>query len=246
MTDPKPARPADARATCTELLEISVWLAVNLLPGTAKPWSPPTMSAEKRAELDDLTRRTKLRDEAHAGMLVPLGESPAPMDLNILDLLVEVLEVAERLAHQVADESKAPRMVSTRSVFEDPKPYLRFIVANAHQAPNLATTIVVDCDALIFQARSMLGLLTDGQLLAAVCPWCAGRTPKHPVGGQKTLRVRLSSDPDPIALIVCESGLCEPPTADYGTTWRGRPAWPLEHEGAWLARQIERAAEATA
>jgi hypothetical protein len=59
-----------ARAALDELTQVLDWLAASLLPGTTKPYRAPQMSAEKRAELDQvarhenaLARRQKARSE---------------------------------------------------------------------------------------------------------------------------------------------------------------------------------------
>ncbi|MGZ4589141.1 MAG: hypothetical protein ACXVX9_15210, partial [Mycobacteriaceae bacterium] len=91
---------------------------------------------------------------------------------------------------------------------------------------------------LIERAHQVLGLISDGQVLKAVCPWCGGRTEAHPTGGAHTLRVRNIHGLD-TTVVVCEGGACEPPAEDCGTWVRGRPAW-RQYEWDWLADRINR------
>lgn len=255
-----------AREAVAELLEIVGWLAVSLLPGTHKPYSPPQMSAEKRAEMDAADRlHRQVSADGNRHTIMPLGESPAPMDLSVLDLLVDVLTMADHHDDLVSTAAGVEPLPSALSHFADPAPYLwhvdvhlaragRCVEACAlpggcgHPSPaDVAKTVHEACEALVFRARSMLGLVTDGQLLDALCPWCGGRTSKHPVGGARTLRVKMlpvvnnaTGTDEEIPAIVCE-GNCSAPTSDYGLVWRGHPAW---HSGEWdwLVKRIEKAA----
>lgn len=120
---------------------------------------------------------------------------------------------------------------------EHPAPYHLDIDELLDTAPTIDTD-QTEHDAWTTQAFSALGLINDGQLLDAHCPWCDGRTSSAPAGGARTLRVRVLRDGR--AAVVCE-GNCQPPEADYGTEHRGHPAWPIQTEGEWLAERIEHA-----
>jgi hypothetical protein len=235
-----------ARGAIEELEQVVGWLGANLLPGTARPYSPPQMSDEKRAELNAIHIVEK-----RMYLTVPLGESPAPMDLDAMDLLVEILCLADELADQVSDAAEVTRLESASSAFADPTPFLRRAAAFVTSCDTRDQDRIEErCDDLIYRAMGLLGLIGDGQILQVVCPWCAGRTSKHPTGGAKTLRVRIQLpvgkrsfvkvDPKDIAwYIVCESGTCDPPSKDCGERLRGRPAWPLKTDGDFLAQRIE-------
>lgn len=237
-----------AHLAVSELIDIVHWLAASLLPGTHKPFTAPAMSAEKRAETDRRNREiTGTGRQIGTTTMIPLGESPAPMDLNVLDLLVEILTTADELADLVSDTALVARMPSAPSAFTDPEPYLLHVLDLLPACKNDHTPafIVKQCETVVFRARSMLGLIVDGQLLPMMCPWCGGRTSKHLFGGAKTLRIRLVPTVNPktgkdeqLPCVVCESTLCQPPEEDFGRTHRGRPAWPLDAEGDWLARRI--------
>lgn len=245
-----------AREGVLELSAAVEHLAASLLPGTARPWRASPVSAEKRAELDHKARlEARMVDvvlPAHlrsSRSVVAPGEAPAPYSLDIADLLTEVLIAADALAETVAQHAGVERLATASSAYADPRPYLahvhQHLLAAQDADPLLLGTVERECARLLQRAHEALGLVTDGQLLAAVCPWCDGRTSAHPVGGQRTLRVRLLPAPKGETgrpIIVCEGGLCEPTSADCGIWWRGLPAWDLENEGAWLADRLSRRA----
>lgn len=225
------------------------WLIASLLPGTGHPYRPPGMSQEARAERDRLAKLERLE----RSVIAP-GESPAPFDLDVADLLAEILSAADDMADQVSDAAKVPRMPGAGSAFADPAPFLARVLKLAPvcaAAPGVLAAVEARCDQLTMRTHTLLGLLGDGQVLDALCPWCDGRRSDAPVGGQKTMRVRAQlpagqpmSKVDPVDvrwLVVCESGLCEPPQSDCGERFRGRPAWPLRTEGEWLAQRLEMA-----
>ena len=215
------------------------WLAAHTadivdarLKGTSRPWQmPPDLNPEQREERDAHARAERADRTAHA-----LAEAPAPLHLDVLDLLVDLLATADDLAERIAQAAGVERMPPAASASADPEPYLR------HAITHLPTAISVDqqlgwhvekeASRLRYDVAKHLGEFVYGQRLMAPCPWCRG-------GVQQgyTLRVREVHGE---AAIVCESGTCEPPEADCGTWTSGRPAWPLSREGAWLADRIER------
>ena len=225
-----------------ELVTVTDWLVASLLPGTERPYRPE-LSADKKSELRQL-RAMELRHDAHSGMLVPLGESPAIADFDVMDLLVEILEMAARWSG----------LPAPRSSWENPRPHLEAIVGRRHTRSTVA--LVDACEDLIERAHKVLGLFGDGQLLGAICPWCRGVTARHPEGGQRTWRVRVKLPAGKRSLVgvhvdsreirwfvVCESGTCNPPVGDVGTWWRdGSPAWDLRNEDTFLAKRLEKAA----
>lgn len=254
-----------AREAIQELALVVEWLAANLLPGTGKPWSAPVMTSEKRAERDLANREREaiewsLESPMSRSVLIPLGESPAPMDLNVLDLLVRILCVADELADTVSDAAEVARLTSASSAFADPGPFLSRAAAFITACdPFEQKRIEQLCDDLTYEACSALGLVGDGQQLAVICPWCNGRTEHALLGGQRTMRVRVklpagqrsmvAKDPAKQMellknlewLVVCEGLSCKPPSKDCGNEFRGRPAWLLKNEADHLAAALERA-----
>lgn len=252
-----------ATAAVDELIEAVGWLAASLLPGTRRPYRAPTMPDEKRDELARLDRQ--LRHNLGYGMQIPLGESPAPMDLAVEDLLTEVVESVDSMSRQVAlaadvdpswfvasSTGIVTYFVAAEHALTNPAPYLVRIKALLPRAADVARSIERRCDDHTFRIHEILGLFGDGQILRSACPWCGGKTEKSPAGGELTLRVRLvlpqgkrtfaGVDPREIRwLVVCTGGRCEPPSRDVGTWWRGMPAWDLANEGEWLANRLERA-----
>lgn len=177
-----------------DLYDVVGWLRASLHPGTPLPWRNSILSDDRRAELDHHARL-----EMHDRSDIAPGAHPAPMRLEILDLLDEAAGLADGDEH-----------------------------------------------AFIRRAMAVLGLTLDGQLLDALCPWCEGRTARHPVGGARTLRVRIVPDRrDPqqaVPVVICEGDNCSPSDASaaYDERWHGHPTWP-QHEWEWLAAQIDAA-----
>ena len=222
-----------------ELLKVVDWLEASYMPGTAKPWTPPTITDERRNAMDALARAERLERTDIAP-----GDSPDPYDFGVVDMLVDILTEVDCLAEALAQTAGYERMANASSSYADSRPYLRYI---AHLLPDATVAdigipeLVSDiCRALTTRGMQVLGLFTDGQLLAGCCPWCGGRSSRTPIGGGHTLRVRVMPNGD--AVLVCEGGMCEPPSADVGMWWRGLPAWPVS-EWEWLADRIERADE---
>lgn len=238
-----------AQAAVAELLNALGWLAATLLPGTGRPYRAPTLSPAQQAQRD---REAKLERLERSG--IAPGETPAPCQLDVADLLSEVMSTADELADLVCLATWRPTPQPVVSAFSNPTRFLnlvtRYLPLAATVDPALPGVVEARCDGLVYRAHAVLGLLGDGQLLDVVCPWCDGRAAGHPVGGAKTMRVRAQLpagkrsvagvDPKDVRwLVVCESGLCEPPEADCGERLRGRPAWPLASEGEWLAQRFE-------
>ena len=213
---------------------IAYWpdLTEARLPGTARPWRQPELSPEQRAERDHAARIE--RDERGAWAL---GESPAPVDVGVLDLLASLLMDADIVHEMVAQAAGVERLDPPTTAFADARPYLAFAAEHLMDVP-LSPTF----DEVARLARGMkqdiartLCLVYDGQRLDVICIWCEGRTELAPVGGEKTWRVREL--PGDLVAIVCESGTCEPESRFVGTWWRGRPCWPTS-EWTWLAQQL--------
>lgn len=234
-----------ARQQLDALTTTAGHLAAVLMPGTARPWRAPTVSAERRAELDRQAHEDRLLIAQQGWLpahlrgltvLVPPGESPAPYDLDTADLLSEILAAADLMADHASLALGLPLPFSASSAFADPRPFLEHTAALLSRLPvEHQQTIASVCADLVETARVSLGEVLDGQVLDAICPWCDGRTNAHPAGGARTLRFRLVEDRgEPFPLIVCEGGHCEP-GANSGHRWRGLPAWSLFNEGTWLA-----------
>jgi hypothetical protein len=215
---------------------IAYWpdLVEQRMPGTARPWRQPELSPEQRAERDHAARIE--RDE-RAGFA--LGESPAPVDVGVLDLLASLLCDADHLSYLVQSPSGTDRALGPpSSAFADARPYLQYAAKHLPLVPGDSPEL----DVIAGIARGMkqdiaraLCLVYDGQRLDVICIWCEGRTELAPVGGEKTWRVREL--PGQAIAIVCESGTCEPESRYVGTWWRGRPCWPVS-EWDWLAKQV--------
>lgn len=200
------------------------------LPGTSRPWRHHMVTSDQQMERDRQAWQERLDRSAFAP-----GEHPAPLDLGILDTMLDVLVRADDLAAEVAafagvDPLRPPRVGET-----DARPYLGF--AAKHLTDRMVSYAAPIARTMVAQTAHALALTFDGQSLDVECPWCHGITPDHPAGGARTWRVREL--PGNMVAIVCEN-LCEPPSKDVGTWWRSNPVWPLS-EWDWLAKRLEQA-----
>jgi hypothetical protein len=235
-----------------DLLAAADWLASSVMPGTGRSWQPP-------AQYED-TRTPEQREQARMERLqrvdIAPGETPPLMNLDVMDLLTEVLVEADRLSVQAVEDVEVAlvewagawardvpsmRLPDAATALADPAPYLHLLdeLIEHISDPDLVEHIADRCHRLVDRANKTLGLFVDGQLLDAQCPWCGGKTERHPEGGRRTLRIRMSLPPsdDSRAVIVCEGGRCEP-GANSGERWKGLPAWDLLNEGEWLGTCI--------
>lgn len=214
---------------------IAYWpdLTESRLPGTARPWRQPELTPDQRAERDHAARLEKADRSDDAW-----GETPAPVDVGVLDLLASLLWDADTIHEHVAQAAGIERLAPPSTAFADARPYLTYAVKHL---PGLEIA-EANMGWIEAMARGMkqdiaraLCLVYDGQRLDVECPWCEGRTELAPVGGEKTWRVREL--PGGLVAIVCESGTCEPESRFVGTWWRSRPCWPVS-EWDWLAKQV--------
>lgn len=238
------------RALIVDLTTTTGWLASCLLPGTHRPVT--LVHYEDRRSIE---QREQARLEREQRVDIAPGEAPVPFNIDVADMLAEVLSEADVLTDRVADEverslvawagpwarnAETLRPAAASSAFADPTPFLDLLHELVeHVADRDLVEHVADrCHQANDRAVGVLGLIYDGQLLDATCPWCLGRTDRHPEGGRRTLRVRLSETEEPRPLIVCEGGHCDP-GSNSGTQWRRLPAWDLLNEGEWLGRCIQ-------
>ncbi|MFC5184387.1 hypothetical protein [Actinomadura harenae] len=233
--------PADIRAIrdLEETARLVVGLALLRDPDAYRPWREPSITAEQRAELDAAARAERAERVAYAP-----GEHQDAARPDVLDLLASVLDRAVVLADHISRASWLP-VLPAAPRDGDPRPYMLRAARYLPQAvigwtngSEIAHWAADEARALRSDVEAALALMSDGQRLKALCPWCGGTTEITPTGGEYTWRVRTL--PGDLTAIVCEGGYCEPPSRDVGTWWRGRPAWPL-HEWDWLARQLNAA-----
>lgn len=162
-----------------------------------------------------------------------IGESPAPLNLGVLDTMTGIARWADWLAGHIAtpwNETPPPLGVSGTL---DPRPALMYAAQRLTWIAGLADdeTAAEWIDWAAPVARRMvadlyrtLSLRLDGQLLPMRCPWCIT------LAGGPTWRVRILPSSPPEIAIMCE-GDCEPPLREVDTWWQGRPCWLLPNWG---------------
>lgn len=222
-----------ARLDLLWLAEHAADLVESKFRGTPRPWQQPAaLSADQREDRDTLARAERHERDASA-----IGEHPAPVHVDVLDLLVDLLATADDLAARISQAAGVEPMRPAESAFADPAPYLRHAATHLAMAgealPELEPHVEAEAARLRYALAKHFGEFVYGQTLQGHCPWCNG-------GARQafTLRVR---DVGGRPAIVCESGTCAPAEENYGITHRGMPAWDLNTEGAWLAECIDAA-----
>lgn len=199
-------------------------LADSRIPGTARPWRAPTVSPERREELEHAARL-----ERQERVDVAPGERAIPVHADVLDVMVDICEAAGRLAPQVAIDADCQLVLPFNPFIRGPLAFLAHLDLHLHSGVydgDLIDQVAVEFRALARDVALALRLLRDGQVVGS-CPWC--RMPA-------ALTVRELTDVGPI--ITCASAVaCEPPDADCGIRLRGRPAW-AQYEWDWLAQRI--------
>lgn len=191
------------------------------IPGTRRPWRQVELTPEAIAELD-----AQARIERFERSMLSLGASPAPLDMSVLQAVLDMLVQADDLAAAVADEAGDPQLPPPGPGELDARPYLLYTARRLPELSNgLAERARRTSAAMVDRVASLLCMVYDGQHLDVTCPWCQT---------QDVWRVREL--PGGMVAIVCE-GLCEPPLNEVGTWWGGRPVWPVSD---WdrLARHI--------
>jgi hypothetical protein len=222
------------------------WVALveTRIPGTARSWRPPQMTAERREELDRQARAERLE----RAEIAP-GERPTPVHVDVLDLLVDIVGTSDRLGEQVWSAAGRPEAAGpwrlarffagtpehwwapAPSAYADPRGHLATLAdCLALVDDELVEQVAREFRPLVQAVALALRLLLDGQVLDGACPWC--RMP----------RALVVVDTEQLgALIVCRSRVsCEPPERDCGIYLRGRPAW-AQYEWDWLAGRIRHA-----
>lgn len=231
------ARLSAVRADMAWITEALPDLHQLRLPGSRRRVTRRTLSPAAREALDQLTRAE--RAERRPGERI-LGASAAPVTVDIIDTVAEILSDAVELADRISWNAGVVD-IEPPSTGYDFRALGRHL---AHIGEHLPAAAAVDPDALTLASRfaararrvlaSRLQEIFDGQVLTTLCAWCHGATTRAPAGGQRTLTVRLvAGEP----LIVCTSDACEPPEQDCGTWLKGRPAW-REAEWEWLAERL--------
>lgn len=188
-----------------------------IVKGTPLPWREHNLTPEQRSALD-----AQARAERHTQGT--LGDTPAPIHLTALDLTTEIYTHIQDLLVTIA-----PPKIGHWAATNHPPIRLLLSYLKDHPATEDEAAAI---NHTLHRAKAAMAALfsevTDGQRLKCDCPWC------H----QPTLTIRLiGPDGAQQPVVRCESGVCEPPSADCGTWHRGLPAWPF-HEWDWLSQRI--------
>jgi hypothetical protein len=224
----------DRNRILRQALADTAWLAQHWphlvevrIPGTARPWRQTEVDITRRAERDREARAERLER-----VDVAPGESPAPVHVDILDVLAAITVWADGLAERCWREAggHGPWQYA-RSAYHDPRTHLAYLTDALPDVGEETLAWAARWLGIVKRDAALgLRLVYDGQRIGT-CPWCRQ---------ERALVVRVDEDPDEPVLVVCEGygRICEPPERDCGRWVRGRPAWLLWAEGEWLAARI--------
>lgn len=207
------------------------------LKGTPRRWHEAVEETdpEKRAQ-----RAAHAAAEHADRSVLAIGEHPAPLHVEMLDLLVDLLATADDLAEQIAQAAGVDRLPAAPSSFADPVPYLRHAAAWLKPAVEADSRLLAHVESETARLRSLIAAcLGDnlGNCLRNTCPFCKGGAHQA-----RTLRFRIVKselDRKPDLAIVCESDVCEPPESFVGQWVGKRPAWVGHRYMTWLNQMID-------
>jgi hypothetical protein len=205
-------------------------LTARLPMATPRPWQQATLSPEAKDRRDEQAQAERAERSIWA-----LGESPAPVDVAVLQTILDGLVRADDLAAALAPPTMCPPLAAPGYGVLDARPWLTYAAARLHELPEAWHEWAEPTVQRMYeQAAKALSMLYTGQTIRVLCPWCGGSTPEQPVGGAWTWRVEVL--PGNLVAIVC-GGVCEPPAREVGTWWRGQPCWPIADWGR-LAKHL--------
>jgi hypothetical protein len=203
------------------------WLAAS--------WDDLMDSREKGTQRTWLHHRSSRETPINTGdELVTVHGLPAPLHLDVLDVIVSIVAWADETSENVAQTLGMDRLPHATSAYADPRPHLLHIADHLGplfaDEPEMAEVIADEAHERAVTAAKLLGLMTGGQRLDCDCPYCG-------VTSALTVVVREGSEP----LIVC-MGRCWLDADETGhAAWHGRRAW--QHPDGWvqLAKMLEAA-----
>jgi len=203
---------------------IEYWpdLVESRLPMTTKP---PRQTREINGEEKELLD-AQARIDRYFRTHLAWGESPAPVDVDILQTLLDVLVLADDLAAELGPPAMCPILAPPGPGVLDARPWLRYSLARLHELPDdWCEWAWPTVERIYRRTAGALAEIYHGQTVRVICPWCKGRTAEQPTGGAHTWRVELL--PNNEIGIICHGINCDPP-ADVVSTWLwGKPCWPI-------------------
>lgn len=214
------------RETVVATLEwvIEYWpdLVEARMPLTTKPLRQTrTISAE-----EIVLRDAQAQMERYFRNNLSWGESPAPVDVDVLQTVLDIVVYADDLAAELGPPAGCRILAPPGLGQLDARPWLHYAMARLGELPDewaeWASPIV---EKIHERTARALGMLYHGQTVKVVCPWCDGRTEENPVGGAHTWSVEVL--PSNQVAIVCHGVNCNPPADVVGTWLWGKPCWPI-------------------
>ncbi|TYB50249.1 hypothetical protein FXF51_56840 [Nonomuraea sp. PA05] len=207
------------------------------MPLTTKPLKQTRTISGEEIDLRDAAEHI----ERYFRNNLAWGESLAPVDVDILQTILDVLVYADDLAAELGPEMLCPILAAPGPGQLDARPWLRYALARLLELPagvadGWSEWVWPRVERIYKRTAGALAEIYHGQTVKVVCPWCDGRTEDQPVGGAHTWQVEVL--PNNQVAIVCHGTNCNPPP-EHVTTWLwGKPCWPIT---AWekLAQRLQ-------
>lgn len=246
MSDRHPVAAAKDHTAIYAALDLQaireIWgdLAETCLPGTPKPWAEAYLTPEVQAARDEVAKADRAaripdarKDRRGLIRLEPLGESPAPGNVNALSVKVEVETALLDLEHRVRRAlgfSPALRAATIDGSDTNWAYWAGVWVEDALGAvehfPDLLADVASTARRALRQMRQAIGLMEPRLHLKADCFVCGQRT-LFLYAGQRVVDSYVS----------CHGDGCNPTDAQCGSWLRGRPTWS-QAEFDWLNGQL--------
>lgn len=197
-------------------------------------------------------QKPRWRDGASADRSGP----GSPWNMRALGVHIDLLTRSHILHESIAQTVGHPRLDPPTGTFDNPTRYIAYCLELLSEATLTDTGFLAQCawiDPMRLSVAVLLGEVVEGQRLDALCPFCLGFGPASPAGGAKTLVFRrvprraglrpitTAEDDGTEMVIVCESGTCNPFSAEVSLWVKGYPAWPWP-DWEWLAARLLRGA----
>ena len=192
------------------------------LPLTTKPLRQTRTISREEKDLRDAAAHM----ERYFRNNLAWGESPAPVDVDILQTLLDVMVYADDLAAELGPEVLCPILAPPTLGQLDARPWLSYALARLWELPDeWSEWVWPRVERIYTRTAGALAEIYHGQVVKVVCPWCTGRTEEDPVGGAHTWKVEVL--PNNQVAIICHGVNCNPPADQVGTWLWGKPCWPI-------------------
>lgn len=150
-------------------------LREEIMPGTPRRWNQFEISPETQARMNELARAERLERASNAARgIKPMGASPAPLNLNVLNTEMETHAGIRDVEREVCAwlgmtpmPSLTPAEVVTRIIG---------LLGRVESLPDLAEWVMHQVQEMNFRAARALGDVEPLHRISGRCPFCRARS----------------------------------------------------------------------